>query len=555
MRKGLVLIAMASLLALAACEKTPAPAGGEKKAADKGATVEKAAPADKAAAAKKAAPVASGEKPKLELFVMSQCPYGVKVMNTMTEVSKEIGGDVDIAFEFIGDDLGGGKFKSMHGESEVQGDILEVCAARLFPENYKYLDFYTCINKNYRKLPEGWEACATSSGVDVAKLKACYEGADGKKFLAESIKKAKALRATGSPTIFLDGKRYSGGRTTPDFVRAICDATKGAKPEACKNLPEPLKFTMTILSDKRCTECEARVKRMEGQLTSMFPGMTMAKLDYKDAKGAALYTSSKLKNLPAFLFEKTVEKDPGYARLKRWMTPQGDFLNLNVGAKFDPTAEICTNKVDDTGNGKIDCADATCANTLECRKEEANKLELFIMSGCPFGVKALDAMKEVLEAFKDDKLNFVVHYIATENPDGTFKALHGQWEVDENIRELCAFKHGGIQKGMEYAWCRNPKIRDASAWKDCVTKAKIDMKKMEACATGPEGKKIHSTDIKIGNAMGISASPTWLANNKFKFSGVDAERIKTNICQHNKGLKGCAKTLSSDAKVEGSCGG
>jgi hypothetical protein len=44
----------------------------------------------------------------------------------------------------------------------------------------------------------------------------------------------------------------------------------------------------------------------------------------------------------------------------------------------------------------------------------------------------------------------------------------------------------------------------------------------------------------------MAASPTWLANNKFKFSGVDPETIKSNLCAHNK-LKGCENKLSGQA--------
>ena len=45
-------------------------------------------------------------------------------------------------------------------------------------------------------------------------------------------------------------------------------------------------------------------------------------------------------------------------------------------------------------------------------------------------------------------------------------------------------------------------------------------------------------------ALGIGASPTWLANNKYKFSGIDAQTIKTNLCQHNAKMAGCDATLS-----------
>jgi predicted DsbA family dithiol-disulfide isomerase len=534
--KRLVLALVLGGLMLACAKETPKPAE------------QPAQPAQPAAAA-----AVTGEKVKIDLFVMSKCPYGVQVLNTVKDVAAQIGGNLDLGINFIGDDDGQGNFKSMHGDAEVQGDIIELCAIKLFPEKFQYLDFFACINKNWQQLPAGWEPCAAEAKVDAAKLKACIEGPDGKKFLAESFKAAKDQKATGSPTINVGGQRYSGGREVTDFVRAVCDGLKGTKPETCDKLPKPVAFKMTMLSDKRCQECEARVSRMEGQLKSMFPGMTVEKLDYADQAGKDLYAKTQVKYLPAFLFEKAVETDPGYGRLKRWLTPQGEMLNLNVGSKFDPAAEICDNKVDDTGDGKVDCDDDSCKNSLTCRTEMPKKLDLFIMSGCPFGIKALDAMKEVLKAFEADKVDFQVHYIADVQGDG-FNSLHGQWEWEENIRELCAFKHGGTQKGMEYAWCRNPSIRDASKWQECAKTAKLDLKKMEACATGEEGKNLLREDIKIAKGLEISASPTWLANNKNKFSGVDAERIKTNLCTYNKDLKGCGKTLSTDTQVQGSCG-
>ena len=44
----------------------------------------------------------------------------------------------------------------------------------------------------------------------------------------------------------------------------------------------------------------------------------------------------------------------------------------------------------------------------------------------------------------------------------------------------------------------------------------------------------------------MSASPTWLSNGKFKFSGIDAETIKAEICKRKR-LAGCEATLSGAA--------
>ena len=158
----------------------------------------------------------------------------------------------------------------------------------------------------------------------------------------------------------------------------------------------------------------------------------------------------------------------------------------------------------------------------------------------------------MLANFKN-RVNFDVHYIADKKGDG-FGSLHGQPEVDENIRQLCAKKYYGQgYKYMDYIWCRNKNYRSTD-WKPCATGG-ISAAKIEKCATGDEGKKLLEEDIKVAKALSISASPTWLANNKFKFSGIAPEAIKSNVCQHNKGLAGCDKKLTEKTDVKGgACG-
>jgi hypothetical protein len=245
------------------------------------------------------------------------------------------------------------------------------------------------------------------------------------------------------------------------------------------------------------------------------------------------------------------------------MQPKGEYQMLKIPGQFDPTAEICDNKKDDTGNGKVDCDDATCKGKLVCREEKKQTVNVFVMSQCPYGVRALDSMKEVLKNFGKD-LNFDVHYIADKVPDGQkcrrgakptfgFCALHGKSEVEENIRQLCAKKHyRKNNKYMAYIWCRNKNYR-SNDWKGCA-KDGIDAAVIEKCFN-TEGPKLHEQDINVAKTLGVSGSPTWLANNKYKFSGIAANAIKQNICKHNPKMKNCDKQLTNKAQVKGSCGG
>ncbi len=500
-------------------------------------------------------PAAPKEKVEVAFHVMSQCPFGVQVENAIKPVLDQLGPAVDFKLYFIGDEPSPGQLTSMHGESEVKGDLLQVCAAKHAPD--RYMDLILCMNKNMREIPGNFDACAAETKLDAARIKACAEGEEGKKLLSESFAVSKQKGARGSPTIFIAGEKYQGGRQTEQFLRAICQAFKTEKPEPCKNIPEPKKIAVTVLSDKRCKDCFP--DRILGQLKNMFPGLQPKTLDYSDPEGKQLYQQIKAQGitmLPAFLFDPVVAEDPGYAQIQRFVKDAGPYKALQIGAKFDPTAEICDNQQDDDGNGQADCDDPGCKQQIVCRPAIEKSLQLFVMSQCPFGVKAENAMREVLEAFKDDGLKFEIHFIADETAPGEFKALHGPSEVAENIRQLCAMKYYPKNyKFMDYIWCRNENIRDEN-WQECAKKAGMDVAKIEKCATGDEGKKLHSEDIQIAKKLGFSASPTWLANNKFKFSGLAPAQIQQNICAYNKDLKGCSKTLTSDVKgPQGGCGG
>ncbi len=304
-----------------------------------------------------------------------------------------------------------------------------------------------------------------------------------------------------------------------------------------------------ILNDERCTDCDTTT--LVENLKAVFPNLNIEEIDYSTKQGEKLYKDNELDFLPAVLFTTDIEKEAGYSQIERFMEPKGEYLLLLIGADFDPEEEICDNNIDDNGNKKIDCKDPYCAEKLVCRKEIPNKLDLFVMSQCPYGTMALDAMEEVLKNLGD--IEFEVHYIANENPDGTFNSLHGQPEVDENIRELCAKKYYGVDyKYMDYIWCRNPDIMNPE-WKNCAFKSEISHDKIEACSTGDEGKELLSKDIKLAQTLGIGASPTWLANNRYTFSGINAEIVRQNMCNYNSGMAGCDTILDASQTEGGQC--
>ncbi len=317
------------------------------------------------------------------------------------------------------------------------------------------------------------------------------------------------------------------------------------------------KLLAYIISDSRCADCAGVVEYAKPQLQQMFTGIEFKELDYSKSDGEKFYKQYKLTTLPAILFTSAVKSQAQYTNMANYLTPNtvdAELLSLSLGSTFDPTKEICDNQKDDTGNGKVDCEDSDCAGSKACRENVSKRLDLFVMSQCPYGTKALDAMKEVLTNFKD-KINFNIHFIATETGAGTFDSLHGQGEVDEDIRELCAIKYYPENyKYMDYIWCINTEIgKDAQnyKWETCAK----DFPKIKTCFNGDEGKQLLSENIKLSNELQIGASPTWMANNRYEFSGIDSETVKTNFCKYNTDLGDmCANTLSAETTAPaGSC--
>jgi len=479
----------------------------------------------------------------VELFIMSQCPYGVQAEAAFKDVVTKFGKDIDFKVEFIGQIAASGDLTSMHGPNEVKGNIAQACAMKLSP---KWYDFITCQNKNMKEVQTNWEACGAETGIDSAKLAACVNGQEGKDLMTASFKKATEKGARGSPTIFIGGKKHEGGRRGPDLMKAICGAYQGAKPAACSDIPESPKVNVTFLTDKRCTECDS--KKMEQQVRQKVANPVIKTVDYSDAEGKKLYESIKPSNLPAVVFDKTLDADnDAKTAFSRGIKEAGAYRVLATG-DWNPACA-------DSGG----CDLAECKPTMQCRPEEPGKIEVFVMSQCPYGVKGMDAMKEVIENFKKadpkTKLDFQIHFIGNHDDAKGLTSMHGQPEVDEDIREACAIQHYPADyKYMDYIWCRNKDYKSAN-WQSCTGGGTgIDTAVIQKCFEGDEGKALLKKSFEFAKAAGIGSSPTWIANGKYKFSGVDAETVKNKICEKNK-FPGCENKLSGPPPRPAAAGG
>lgn len=416
----------------------------------------------------------SSEQVKLDFYVMSQCPYGTQVEDGIAPVLEKLGDSVDFNLNFIATESADGSFTSLHGQTEVDGNIVQLCAIEHEPD--KYMDMIVCMNKDARSIPANWVGCAGENDLNVNKIKTCFEGDEGKQLLSESVVETQAVGATGSPTIYLNDQPYAGGRSEADLFRALCSAFEEA-PDACSDIPEPVEVNMIVLSDKRCTTCSGTVSRLVSQLKSLFPGLEVDYLDYMDTKGKKLYEDTGLDLLPVLLFEQGVEEGEGYSNIQRYLRAVGDYQILQIGADFNPTKEICDNEIDDNKNGKVDCEDSDCDGEFVCmQKRDVPLVELFVMSHCPYGTQTEKGFLPVVELM-GEKIDFQVKFVDY--------AMHGKKELDEQTLQYCVQKEQN-EKFIPYLKCF---LEDENT-DDCLAETDIDQDMLDACiaATDEEFK-------------------------------------------------------------------
>jgi len=276
-------------------------------------------------------PYPAGKTIKMGVYAMSRCPYSQQFLDTMTGILGKMGDTIDFSVNYIAD-WKGGEFTSLHGIKEVEEDIRQLCAIKHYPTDYKYMDYIRCRGKS---MNSPWEKCSDEQRFNSDIIRECSEGEEGANLLRQSIKASNEAQAAVSPTIVINGGRYNFGRTEKDVMKALCMRLSFTHP-ACENVPVPVVFEIIVLSDRRCAGCDTSA--IEDKLQGIFQGAQIRKVDYSTKEGKGIYVDSGLRLLPAVLLEKNALEDDGYQMVRGYSTEQGEYLSLNVGAKYDPTA-------------------------------------------------------------------------------------------------------------------------------------------------------------------------------------------------------------------------
>lgn len=174
--------------------------------------------------------------PKVELFIMSYCPYGLQMQKAYIQAADLLQGKADFKIRWVS--------YAMHGLTEVQENLRQYCIQKEEPA--KYSAYTRCFVESTDA-----NACVAAAKVDSAKLATCMDASDKEfgimasyndqaswlsgRFPQFNIDKALNTQygVQGSPTMVINGQQASVQRSAEAVKTAVCNAFGANKPAEC----------------------------------------------------------------------------------------------------------------------------------------------------------------------------------------------------------------------------------------------------------------------------------------------------------------------------------
>ena len=147
------------------------------------------------------------QKDVMDLFVMSQCPYGVRAEDFIIKAKKDgtFPANKTVRVRYIVDYSPERGFNSLHGSGEWEEDVRQLLIAKYYPEKFwKYLEIR---NKDYRS--SRWDKAMEDAGINVKKIMKKFD-TEGLELLKEEAKYSKEFGISASPSIIWEGKVQMG---------------------------------------------------------------------------------------------------------------------------------------------------------------------------------------------------------------------------------------------------------------------------------------------------------------------------------------------------------
>ena len=170
-------------------------------------------------------------RPYVDLYVMSYCPYGTQAETVMKPVVDLLGSKADIRIRFLTQVTGStvDSVNSLHGPFEAEEDLRQACIQKYYPAS-----FWTYLARfNSQCYPTSHTSSTASTcshtvmsglGITAATIDTCSTGPEGIGLLRADQLSSAAKGVNASPTLFIKGVKYTGAMSPNAYKQAICKA-------------------------------------------------------------------------------------------------------------------------------------------------------------------------------------------------------------------------------------------------------------------------------------------------------------------------------------------
>jgi len=175
------------------------------------------------------------DKPVVELFVMSHCPYGLQSEKAFLPAWDLLKDKADMSVKFVN--------YAMHGLREIEEETRQLCIAQQGEDIYiKYLQCFTLADEP--------DKCLAQAGVNTTKITSCTDKIDSQYNIMDLYNDQsswlsgrypifpvnddlnKKYGVQGSPTLVINGAQISVARSPEAIKQAVCQAFNEA-PALC----------------------------------------------------------------------------------------------------------------------------------------------------------------------------------------------------------------------------------------------------------------------------------------------------------------------------------
>ncbi len=179
------------------------------------------------------ADVPKSDKPSVELYVFTYCPYGLQMEKAILPVVKLLRDKIDFKIRQIG---------AMHGEYEKIEAQRQLCIEKNYPT--KFLDYILAFAEDTAIgscsgdatcLAPKLNALYAKLGIGASKINSCITS-EGLTMYNAEVQNAQSKGVSGSPTLIINGVNAQADRSPEAIKGTICNAFNDLASECTQTL-------------------------------------------------------------------------------------------------------------------------------------------------------------------------------------------------------------------------------------------------------------------------------------------------------------------------------